>query len=415
MAEQNTIEAPAAEAAAHTGGGYELKECNDFNIMGLSNNLLRGIISFGYETPSPIQAKAIIPLMEGHDVLAQAQSGTGKTGAFCIGSIAQIDPAVVVPQVLIFSHTRELAEQTYTVASHISNFCNIKVHLAVGGTPLQNDIRAMESGVHMLIGTPGRIAHLIKIRKLNPATIKRIIIDEADHMLEDRFKDQISEILAPEPGLPQFSKDVKIGLFSATLPTAVRDFALELMPDPVETLVPAEELTLDGIQQYFVEVPDEAARFLVLEDIYTMLNVNQLIIFVNSVQQAESLADRMKKNGHVLQYIHGKMTTEERNTRMKDFRTGKCRVLISTDLLARGIDVQQVSVVFNYEMPQNRENYIHRIGRSGRFGRKGIAINIVTPAEHEHKLNDIRVTYNTKIEELTGDVLSSAHTFHKTA
>ncbi len=411
MSAINTIEPPAVE-----GGGeeYLLKEYSDWHTMpGLPDKLLRGIIAFGYDTPSAIQSKAIVPLMQGHDVLGQAQSGTGKTGAFCIGSIAQIDTAVAVPQVLVFSPTRELAEQTYTVAKSLSMYYDIKVHLAVGGTPFQNDARAMESGVHMLIGTPGRIAHLIKNRKFNPATIKRIIIDEADQMLEDKFKEQISEILAPEPGTPQFSKDVKIGLFSATLPAAVRNFALELMPNPVETLVPAEKVTLDGISQYYVEVPGEAERFLVLEDIYTMLNVNQLIIFVNSVQQAESLADRMERNGHVLQFIHGSMTTEVRNARMKDFRTGKCRVLISTDLLARGIDVQQVSVVFNYEMPQNRENYIHRIGRSGRFGRKGIAINIVTPAEHEFKLNDIRTTYNTKIEELTGEVLSSAHMLHK--
>lgn len=390
----------------------EFEEINDFNDMeGISEELLQGIIAYGFERPSPIQAKAIMPLIKGYEVLAQAQSGTGKTGAFCIGSIAQIDPTVVVPQVLVFSHTRELAQQTYAVAQAISQFTNIKILLAVGGNPLQNDVRALQAGVHMIIGCPGRIHHLMNEKKFNPSTIKRIIIDEADCMLDGKFKEQIAEILQPETG-PKFSDDVKIGLFSATLREDVKQFAHDLMAKPVTILVPQERLTLDGIRQYYVSVDRDDQRFDALNDIYSFIKVNQLIIFVNSTPQAEGLARKMEDNGHTVRFIHGTLTTQERQARMADFRRGNCRVLISTDLLARGIDVQQVSLIINYEMPLDRENYIHRIGRSGRFGRKGIAINIVTPAELSLKVEDIKHHYHTRIDELTLDALNSLHAVH---
>ena len=388
--EENTIVNPM-EAEA-----YKMREYPTFDEMGLNDNLLRGIMAYGYEKPSPIQSKAIVPLMEGHEVVAQAQSGTGKTGAFCIGALSRIDPAIRAPQVLVLSHTRELSLQTTNVARGISQYMGISVHCATGGPPVSDDIRALENGVHMLIGCPGRVSDLITRKKLNPAFIKLVILDEADHMLKDRFYDQVVQILAS--GL---SKEVKISLFSATMPVQVNNFVRDVIESSGNKTIKItrehDQVTLDGISQFFVKIRDED-KFNVLIDIYEQLPIHQLFIFVNTRRHAEWLASKMQEFGHTLQFIHADMDDTERKRRMKDFRDGSCKVLISTDLLARGIDVQHVNLVINFQMPLNREDYIHRIGRSGRFGRKGTIINIVNEAELEC-VRDIERAYATTIKE----------------
>lgn len=369
-----------------------------FDDMQLPEELLRGIYGYGFEKPSLIQQKGIVPIKEGRDLIAQAQSGTGKTGTFTIGAICRIDPSLKKPQILVLVPTRELSEQIESVANSLGQHIPITTYSATGGTPLSTDLRAMEKGVQFIVGTPGRIYDLIHRGALQRQHIKVLAMDEADQMLEDRFREQVMCIL--EKGFP---KETQVALFSATMPTEVLEFAEKLLNNPIRILVPPEEVTLDGIKQYMITLEREEWKYEVLCDLYQQLNINQAMIYCNKRQRAEWLAEKMSQQGFPLTYIHGEMDVEERRRRMKDFRTGSIRVLISTDLLARGIDVQQVSLVINYELPMQRENYIHRIGRSGRFGRKGVAINLLTKDEMT-AMKDIETHYATRVDPLPEDL-----------
>ena len=379
---------------------YVVKDYATFDEMPLPENLLRGIYTYGFEKPSAIQRKAIMPIADGHDLLAQAQSGTGKTGTFCIGSLCRVDPAIKDTQVLVLVPTRELSQQIEKVAQNIGQHIPITTYSATGGTPLRDDIKALEKGVHFVVGTPGRIYDLMRRNIIRRSSIRVLIMDEADQMLEDRFKEQVMCILGL--GFPQ---QTRVSLFSATMPQEVIDIANEILQNPVKILIPPEDVTLDGIKQYYVDVENDEWKYDALADIYGNLTINQAIIYCNKRQKAEWLADKMTANGFTLNCIHGDMDVAERKKRMQDFRSGNVRVLISTDLLARGIDVQQVSLVINFELPPQRENYIHRIGRSGRYGRKGTAINILCKEERD-ALKDIEKFYSTTISELPNDLRS---------
>jgi translation initiation factor 4A len=374
--------------------------CDDFDKMELPEALLRGIYAYGFQRPSDIQSKGILPMKQGRDLIAQARSGTGKTGTFCIGSMSKINPELKKVQVLAIVHTRELAQQIRNVASALGEYMGISVYSATGGTPIREDLKAIERGVHFIVGTPGRIYDLITRRALSRDMIRVLVLDEADQMLEDRFKEQVICIL--EQGFPQ---DCQIALFSATMPTEVAEFAEKILKNPVRILVPPEEVTLDGIKQYFVEVERDDWKYDVLCDLYKQLTINQALIYCNKRHKAEWLAEKMQQEGFPISFIHGEMDPEERSRRMKEFRAGQARIMISTDLLARGIDVQQVSVVINYELPTQQENYIHRIGRSGRYGRKGTAINLIT-TEEKRMLDTIRNHYATQIVVLPEDLAS---------
>ncbi len=369
-----------------------------FDEMGIDDTILRGIYAHGFERPSAIQKRGIVPIKDGRDLLAQAQSGTGKTGTFTIGALSRIDINVQKPQIIVIVPTRELAQQIERVASALGNYMGLKVYCTTGGTPIRDDLRALEKGVHFIVGTPGRIWDLMNRGSLNRQQIRVLILDEADQMLEDRFKEQIMSIL--DLGFPA---QTQVALFSATMPEDVVMVATKLLRDPVRILIPPEEVTLEGIKQFYVKVAREEWKFDVLCDIYKQLNVNQALIYCNKRQRAEWLAEKMTAEGFPLSYIHGDMDVEERRNRMQGFRNGSVRVLISTDLLARGIDVQQVSLVINFELPVQRENYIHRIGRSGRFGRKGTAINLLGPDE-DKMLKEIENYYQTQIDELPADL-----------
>jgi translation initiation factor 4A len=354
----------------------EVKVYETFDSMDLPEAILRGVYGYGFEKPSAIQQKGIVPIKEGRDILAQAQSGTGKTGTFTLGSLCRIDPALKTVQVLVLVPVRELAQQIETVASALSAHMKINVYSATGGTPLREDVRAIEKGCQFLIGTPGRIFDLMNRNVLSTKDIRVLILDEADQMLEDRFKEQVMCIL--QKGFP---KETQVALFSATMHEDVVDVANQILRNPVRILVNPEAVPLDGIKQYCVPLEREDWKYDVLCDLYQQLTISQALIYCNKRQRAEWLAEKMIAQGFPLSFIHGEMDVEERKRRMNDFRKGTVRVLISTDLLARGIDVQQVSLVINYELPSQKENYIHRIGRAGRFGRKGVTINLISPEE----------------------------------
>ncbi|RDD47676.1 Eukaryotic initiation factor 4A-I [Trichoplax sp. H2] len=373
------------------------KVVDSFDSMGLKDPLLRGIYAYGFEKPSAIQQRAIIPCIEGHDVIAQAQSGTGKTATFAISILQKIDISLHQCQALILAPTRELAQQIQKVVIALGDFLQAQCHACIGGTNVREDIRRLEQGVDIVVGTPGRVIDMINRRALEVRNIKVFVLDEADEMLSRGFKDQIYDIFQ------QLPPDIQVVLLSATIPDDVMEVTTKFMRDPIKILVQKEELTLEGIKQFYVAVELEEWKLETLCDLYETLTITQAVIFVNTRRKVEWLTQRLHERDFTVSAMHGDMDQKERDVIMREFRSGSSRVLITTDLLARGIDVQQVSLVINYDIPTNRENYIHRIGRSGRFGRKGVAINFLTN-DDVRLLKDIEQYYNTQIEEMPMNV-----------
>jgi superfamily II DNA/RNA helicase len=371
---------------------------NSFDEMGIPDALLRGVYAYGFEKPSEIQKRGIVPIIQGRDVLAQAQSGTGKTGTFTIGSLARVDPNIPEVQVLVLVPTHELADQIHKVVTGIGAYMKIKSHFAIGGSPVRDDIAAIKAGAQFLVGTPGRIFDLCNRGALKRDHIRVLIMDEADQMLEDRFQEQVMEIL--KLGFPT---QTRVSLFSATMPPDIVKFTDGLLQDPVRILIAENQVPLDGIKQFFVPLDQEEWKFEVLCDIYSQLHINQAMIFCNKQARADWLSLKMKDSKFTLECLHGGMSADERKQKMDDFRSGSCRVLITTDLTARGIDVQQVGTVINFDLPTDKSNYIHRIGRSGRYGRKGLTINLVGPNEQRLK-QEIESYWSTNWEPLPNDL-----------
>jgi len=373
----------------------------DFDEMNLHDDLLRGIYSWGFDQPSGIQQRAIVPIIKGIDIIAQAQSGTGKTGAFSIGVLGNLNYSSQSTQAIIVAPTRELVHQIYLVIKGLSRHLPVNIMYVIGGTEVNNDIKSLKQGANIIVGTPGRLFDLIDRGYIHTPSVKTFIIDEADQMLSSDFKEQIHRILKRIPS------DSQIGIFSATLPNPVMKLANHIMRDPIQILVKADELTLEGIKQYYVDVNCEDWKYDVLCDIYQSMNICQAIIYVNTQKKCDILCERLCENNFAVSRIHGKMDQTQRNEIMKNFREGTTRVLLTTDLLARGIDVQQVSLVINYDIPNDLENYLHRIGRTGRYGKKGVAINFITKDDYS-KVKEIEKFYSTQLEALPSNLESLA-------
>jgi len=361
--------------------------------MDLKAELLRGIYAYGFERPSAIQQRAIVPVIKGHDVIAQAQSGTGKTATFSISILQKLDLSVKGTQALILAPTRELAQQIQKVVVALGDYMNTECHACVGGTNVREDMAKLQEGVQIVVGTPGRVYDMINRRAFRTDSIKIFCLDEADEMLSRGFKDQIYEVFQL---LPQ---DTQVVLLSATMPADVLEVTKKFMREPVRILVKRDELTLEGIKQFYIAVEKEEWKLDTLCDLYETVTITQAVIFCNTRRKVDWLTEKMHSREFTVSAMHGDMDQKQREVLMKEFRSGSSRVLITTDLLARGIDVQQVSLVINYDLPTNRENYIHRIGRGGRFGRKGVAINFVT-TDDIRMLRDIEQFYNTQIDEM---------------
>jgi len=366
---------------------------DNFDDMKLRENLLRGIFAYGFEKPSAIQQRAIIPAMRGYDLIAQAQSGTGKTATFSIAILQQIDLSLKSCQALVLAPTRELAQQIQKVLLALGDYQNVQCHACIGGTNVRQDLTKLSDGQQVIVGTPGRVFDMISRGALNTADMKMFVLDEADEMLSRGFKDQIYDVFRRLPS------NIQVILLSATMPDDVLEVTKRFMRDPINILVKKEELTLEGIKQFFINVDKEEWKLETLTDLYETMTITQAVIFLNTRRKVDWLREKLQEKEFTVSSMHGDMDQGERDIIMKEFRTGSSRVLITTDLLARGIDVQQVSLVINYDLPNNRENYIHRIGRGGRFGRKGVAINFVT-TEDTRILRDIEQFYNTTIEAM---------------
>lgn len=375
----------------------DLQAIESFDELGLKEDLLRGVYSYGFEKPSLIQQRAILPILKGRDTIVQSQSGTGKTAVFCIGALQCVNFLERETQVLILSPTRELAEQSQKVCLALGDYTNVQVHCCVGGKRVSDDIKALEYGSHIVSGSPGRVLHMIQERHLSTRKVKLLILDEADEMLQKGFKEQVYDIYRLLPASTQ------VVLVSATLPQDILEMTHKFMNDPVRILVKRDEITLEGIKQFYIAIEKEQWKFDTLCDIYDTLTITQAVIFCNTRQKVDWLTEKMRKANFTVAAMHGDMSQRERDQIMQQFRAGKARVLITTDLWGRGLDVQQVSLVICYDLPTNKELYIHRIGRSGRFGRKGVAINFVKDDELKY-LRELELFYSTEIEEMPMNV-----------
>jgi len=374
---------------------YEFNNWED-QKLNLKLKLLRGIYAYGFEKPSAIQKKAIYPLIKTPpiDLIAQAQSGTGKTGTFTIGALQRVDTSKNITQIIILAPTHELASQSKSVLDDLGRYLDVKTKLLIGGTSVDSDKESLIKEIpHIIVGTPGRIHDMIRRKYINTEHLEMLIVDEADEMLSFGFKAQMYKIFQYIP------ENIQVSLFSATMPLELEDLAKTFMRNPIKILVKKEELTLQGISQYFINVQNDSQKYGTIKDLFGAISMSQAIIYCNSVKRVDDLEEAMSEDNFAVKKIHGKMAESERKEIFKQFKNGGARVLITSDLFARGIDVQQVNIVINFDIPKSEHTYLHRIGRSGRWGRKGIAINF--QSKHDiSKLKRIEEYYNTQIEEM---------------
>lgn len=392
----STEEKPTASPEGTIESNYD-EVATTFDQMNLKPAITRGVFGLGFEAPSAIQQRAILPIVSGRDVLAQAQSGTGKTATFSISALQRIDENEKKTQALIMAPTRELALQIQRVVVSIALHMDVTVHACIGGKSIGEDIEALKAGAQIVVGTPGRVFDMIERGYFKTKDVKMFIMDEADEMLSQGFSEQIYKVFQY---LPETTQAV---LLSATMPKEVLDVTTKFMRNPVRILVKKDELTLEGIQQFYVNVEKDEYKLMCLIDLYDSISVTQAVIFCNTRRRVEMLTEELTNQKFTVSSIHSDMSQQDRDKIMAEFRTGSSRILICTDLLARGIDVQQVSLVINYDLPDNNENYIHRIGRSGRFGRKGVAINLLADKDIT-RMREIEMFYNTQIQELPADI-----------
>ncbi|KAH8282346.1 hypothetical protein KR054_006946 [Drosophila jambulina] len=364
---------------------------NEFEEFCLKRELLMGIFEKGWERPSPIQEAAIPIALSGKDVLARAKNGTGKTGAYCIPVLEQIDPTKDYIQALVMVPTRELALQTSQICIELAKHLDIRVMVTTGGTILKDDILRIYQKVQLIIATPGRILDLMDKKVADMSHCRILVLDEADKLLSLDFQGMLDHVILKLP------KDPQILLFSATFPLTVKNFMEKHLREPYEINL-MEELTLKGVTQYYAFV-QERQKVHCLNTLFSKLQINQSIIFCNSTQRVELLAKKITELGYCCYYIHAKMAQAHRNRVFHDFRQGLCRNLVCSDLFTRGIDVQAVNVVINFDFPRMAETYLHRIGRSGRFGHLGIAINLIT-YEDRFDLHRIEKELGTEIKPI---------------
>lgn len=390
------------------------------SLPAFKSKLIRGIYSYGFENPTYIQKVGIRAIASGKDVIGQAQSGTGKTGTFTIGMLNSIDEELNEIQGIIMVHTNEMVSQIQSVIRELSKYTDIRYTICSKSVSVRDNISALSGrnndGLkpHIVIATPGRLVDMLNRTDfngnyiMNPETVKMLVLDEADELLGttekrrrngkvyNNFIDQIKKVIS------LLNSETQICLFSATMNRRFFELTSKFMRDPLRILLKTEEITLEGILQYYIEI-EEPDKISVILDLYQLLNISKCIIYCNSKRGVDRLYNVLTEENHTCSIIHGDMKTEERQHAMDEFRKNNSNVLISTDLIGRGIDVQQLSTVINYDIPMNIESYIHRIGRSGRHGRKGVAINLVTERDR-NQIEFIQKHYSTQIEPLPSNV-----------
>ena len=374
------------------------KEIKTFEDLGIKEDILKGVYLYGFKNPSPIQINGIKAISTNNDCLLQSQSGTGKTGTYLLGVLNKIDTKKRC-QVVILVPTRELAVQVTNVCKKFIKYTKIIMNSCIGGTNISDNIYYLKKS-HIIIGTPGRIEHMIKLKHININNLKTIILDEADTMLSFGFRENIYDILK------YIKHDIQKCLLSATMPKMILDISKELMNNPIKVLLKKKDVSVKEIKQYYLDTEIEDYKFDILLDLYQLISTSQTIIFCNTIRKVMWISKNLEERNYPITVIHGKMCQEERNKTINDFRTGATRLLLTTDLLARGIDIPQVNLIINYDMPYDKTTYIHRIGRSGRFGKLGVSITFVKFEEgSDKKLYDkLKYYYKMDINELPENI-----------
>jgi superfamily II DNA/RNA helicase len=369
------------------------KEHTNFDKLVSNPDILKGLYLNSFNAPSSIQVKGIEAITSGKDCIIQSQSGTGKTVTFLVGIINRL-AKINNGKILILTPTRELANQTYSVASNIIKYSDYNIELCVGGT----EIKYYNNTI--IIGTLGRLLHMISAKRLLIENITNFVIDEADNMADEKDTKDLSTLISLLPNSCQ-----KI-LISATLTHSVFRITDKIMKDPIKILLKNSDVAVDLISQFYIDVELEENKFDVFVDIYNLISTTQAIIFCNTIRKVQWLEEQLKAQNFSITTIHGKMTQSERNNIVQEFRDGKTRLLLTTDLLARGIDVPQVNLVICYDMPIDKETYIHRIGRCGRFGKKGVSISFIKMGDQSDlkTLNMMRHTYKINIKEMPDNI-----------
>jgi len=369
---------------------------SSFDNLNLNEDLLKGLYLYGFKNPSSIQIKGIEAINTLKDCIIQSQSGTGKTATYLLGILNNLEDN---KNSIIITPTRELAEQVHKVALSIASQTQLKIVKCIGGTDL-NETRNLVKDAHLVIGTIGRIFHMVTDKKININKLKILVLDEADEILSNGINDHLSSILNIMP------MNTQIVLISATMSINVFSFSKEHMHNPIKILLKNNEVIVELISQFYIDVDIEENKFDILLDLYNLVSTSQAIIFCNTIKKIEWVEQNLKTNNFTVMVIHSNMTQEERETTIKDFREGNTRILLTSDLLSRGIDIPQVNMVINYDIPVNKETYVHRIGRCGRFDKKGVAITLIKMKEpSDIKIYDrLKNYYKIDIKEMPADI-----------
>ena len=373
----------------------------NFDSLNLNENLLKGVYLHGFTQPSAIQVKGINSINTGKDCILQSQSGTGKTATYLLGVLNRLIETEKSCQGIIITPTRELADQVYNVACVLSKFTSYKIVKCVGGTDISESQNELKTAT-IIIGTVGRIYHMISNKKINIHKLKFIVLDEADDLLYDGIPEKIEEIVEKS------QIGIQVILISATMCMNVFNFSKKFMHDPIKILLKNNEIVVDLISQFYVDIETEEYKFDTLLDLYNLISASQVIIFCNTIRKVEWLEENLKQNNFPITVIHSNMTQQQRDEVVKEFRDGKTRLLLTTDLLSRGIDIPQVNMVVNFDLPPNKETYIHRIGRCGRFDKKGVSITMIKSSDpYDTKaLNRMKYYYKMDIKEMPDNISS---------
>ncbi|GMK54882.1 hypothetical protein CspeluHIS016_0114680 [Cutaneotrichosporon spelunceum] len=408
---EDTYVAPATGAAADGAEGTEGEKkgsyvgihSTGFRDFLLKPEILRAISDLGFEHPSEVQQECIPQAILGTDVLCQAKSGMGKTAVFVLASLQQIEPVDGEVSIIVMCHTRELAYQIRNEFTRFSKYMtNVRTGVVYGGTPISADIELLsnkEKCPHIIVGTPGRMMALVRDKKLNASKVKHFVLDECDKMLDQLdMRRDVQEVFKATPHHKQ------VMMFSATLSKEIRATCKKFMQSPLEIYVDDEtKLTLHGLQQYFLKL-EEREKNRKLNDLLDSLEFNQVCIFVKSVARATQLDALLQQCNFPSICIHSALKQEERISRFQQFKAFEKRILVATDIFGRGIDVERVNVVINYDAPADADSYLHRVGRAGRFGTKGLAITFVSSTEDEEVLKKIQERFTVAIPTMPDSI-----------
>ncbi|XP_020629225.1 spliceosome RNA helicase Ddx39b [Orbicella faveolata] len=405
--EEEETETPAEAQATNdlkkkdVKGTYVSIHSSGFRDFLLKPELLRAIVDCGFEHPSEVQHECIPQAILGMDIICQAKSGMGKTAVFVLATLQQLEQIDGQVSVLVMCHTRELAFQISKEYERFSKYMNnIKVSVFFGGISIKKDQQTLKTNCpHIVVGTPGRILALAREKSLNLKHIKHFILDECDKMLEQLdMRRDVQEVFRMTP------HEKQVMMFSATLAKEIRPVCKKFMQDPMEVYVDDEtKLTLHGLQQYYVKLKDQEKNRK-LFDLLDVLEFNQVIIFVKSVQRCSALAQLLVEQNFPAISIHRGMEQEERLSRYRQFKDFSKRMLVATNLFGRGMDIERVNIVFNYDMPEDSDTYLHRVARAGRFGTKGLAITFVSDEKDAKILNEVQDRFEVNVGELPEEI-----------